>query len=80
MTSQKCPDCGMGNDAHTFTGHGLARPDPGDVSVCLYCSQINVFTDKLTLRPATRAEAFVLFQDPDVRRAVAATVQVRRGR
>lgn len=70
----------MDNGRHTHAGPGLARPDPGDVSVCLYCSQINVFTDNMTLRPATRSEAFVLFQDDDVRRAVAATVRVRRDR
>lgn len=46
----KCITCGHVIDAHTaaFEDESL-KPEPGDLSVCLYCSAICRFDDNLNL-------------------------------
>ena len=38
-------------DCASYAGGGLARPCPGDVSVCLNCGQVSSFNDILVLKP-----------------------------
>jgi hypothetical protein len=49
----------------------------GDVSVCLYCSTVSLFTDDLLLREPTAAEAAELVKEPGVREAIALGVRYR---
>ena len=43
-----CPNCGNFLDAATQIG-GDAKPDPGDISVCIECAAILQFGDDLAL-------------------------------
>jgi hypothetical protein len=65
-----CPTCGATITAATdLRGH--AEPRAGDLSVCLACGGVLVFTEDLSLRRATRADARDL--PPAVRRQVLLT-------
>ncbi len=44
-----CPICNHKIDAHSDP-YGSAKPKPGDVTVCLYCANVFVFTEALYLR------------------------------
>jgi hypothetical protein len=53
-----CPWCGQRLDA-AMAGdpeNPDATPSPGDVSICISCAQILVFTDELTLRASMPGE------------------------
>lgn len=49
-----CPYCGAPNDAATSLESGT--PNPGDVSICLFCTSILVFADDLRQRVMTPQE------------------------
>jgi hypothetical protein len=44
-----CLNCGKVTDAASSVGTE-ATPEPGDISICLYCGHIMAFTDALTMR------------------------------
>jgi hypothetical protein len=74
-----CPTCGRVNDATTRAAAG--RPDPrrGDVSVCLYCAGVAIFTGHaLDVRPLEPGETHAVLSDPNVRAARAAAAVARR--
>lgn len=74
-----CPACKREVDDDTNLNPTDARgPEPGDVSVCLYCAHLNIFTENLGLRSASKEEAHALLMDRRVRRAIAATAEYRR--
>jgi transcription elongation factor Elf1 len=50
-----CPSCGKLLDGAAGVATD-ARPEPGDVSVCVYCGHLMAFADDLTLRELTAAE------------------------
>lgn len=50
-----CPECADPLDAAS-AAEGDHVPTPGDVSICLNCAWVGIFTDELTLRPSTLAE------------------------
>ena len=54
----RCPWCGHKLDAAMAGDPATpdAVPKPGDVSVCISCAQILVFTDELTLRASMPGE------------------------
>jgi hypothetical protein len=35
-------------NAATSTSNDDSRPEPGDITICVYCSEILTFTDELT--------------------------------
>lgn len=75
----RCPACDADHDAHTaLDGPDGARPKAGDVSVCLYCAAVLVYTDlmlgRLGLRQAAGEELDRLLED---RRLAAAVLAVR---
>lgn len=35
---------------------GLANPEEGDISICLYCGEISIYRSDLTLRKPTEQE------------------------
>lgn len=52
-----CPRCGVVCDDATFVHAGDFTPAAGDVSVCLYCCAVNIFTGRgVETRAATLAE------------------------
>lgn len=49
-----CPFCG--HHADRGTGLDVAAPRPGDLSVCLICCQVGMFTEAMNLRAPTPEE------------------------
>lgn len=70
----KCPECGHKIDAAT----GPVVPKAGDVSICIYCSAINVFNADRTIRPATDEEMREFAGDPRIKAYLAAVAESRR--
>lgn len=57
LPSSPCTHCGkMMNDATSLDGDEDYRPEPGNVTLCIYCCNIMVYADDLTLRDPTAAE------------------------
>jgi hypothetical protein len=54
-----CPLRGHHIDA-ALGAHGEARPTPGDITICLYCRGLLVFTADLRHRVLTNAEYLAL--------------------
>lgn len=52
----KCTACGYLCDAATCPRDDNAKPNPGDVTVCINCGHLMAFDDNLTLRNLTEAE------------------------
>ncbi len=50
-----CPSCGQKLDAATRFEDDL-EPSPGDVTICVGCQDVLVFTEELGLRQPTEAE------------------------
>lgn len=55
VEKQKCPTCGQENDRASCP-YSDDAPRPGDVSVCIACQNLHVYTDSLTLRPVTEKD------------------------
>lgn len=51
-----CPHCGHHVDAATDPFDPTNTPYPGDITVCLYCAGICVYTDSMALRSITRTD------------------------
>jgi DNA-directed RNA polymerase subunit RPC12/RpoP len=65
IISSLCLRCGK--ELSGASGVGVdAPPDPGDVTVCIYCGHIMAFADDLTMRPLTTAEAHAVADDERV--------------
>ena len=60
-----CVNCGRVVDAATSVG-SEASPDPGDVTICLYCGHLMAFTDALTLRDLNDQEIIECAGDPRI--------------
>lgn len=74
-----CPQCGHRFDSHAAIGRP-ATPKPGDRSICIGCSAINVYETTpygLRLRAATLEELDETLRRPDIREALAALREVR---
>jgi hypothetical protein len=66
-----CPHCGNESDDYTVV-RGAQAPSAGDVSVCLYCSCVSVFTGEgLVKRKPTAEELPVFMADSAVQEALA---------
>jgi hypothetical protein len=50
-----CLSCGKPLDGATCVGRDAA-PDPGDITICIYCGHIMVFDDNLKLRELSDEE------------------------
>jgi hypothetical protein len=57
IVRSSCLHCGAPLDGASGVGVD-ASPDPGDITVCIYCGHIMAFADDLTMRPLTDAEAY----------------------
>lgn len=76
LPSAACRDCGADLNAATGAYDVTADPDPGDVSVCLYCGCLSIFTEVLLLRAPTDAEYQQLAQDQNIVRVLQARARV----
>lgn len=55
MGNDYCPVCKHLCD-RASSAYGQAVPDPGDITVCFYCTSVNVFGDDMALRVITEEE------------------------
>lgn len=67
---RRCPACSAVVDAATAMDGSDASPAPGDVTVCLYCARVLIFTAD-GLRLPTFEEIEQLAGNEDLVRAVA---------
>jgi hypothetical protein len=68
---QLCLECGHFLDA--ASSYGKTRiPQPGDVTLCIRCAHVMVFTDTLTLREPTQEEARLLRFNTNVQKMILA--------
>jgi len=75
----RCPGCGHVNDDVTFLGTDDRTPSAGSWGLCIYCSQIGVFTGEgYHTREPTAAEREDIARSPEVARAVATLTKFRR--
>jgi hypothetical protein len=79
FVDQLCPDCGAQMDALTCVNNAKFNgAKPGDLTVCLECVAVLVFTADLKLRAATLDETNNA--PPELLRAVQAVMAVGQGR
>jgi hypothetical protein len=62
----RCLGCGRKIDGATYVGEEDQAPDPGDVTVCIYCGHIQAFDDDLKLRELTPVEQLDIAGDPRI--------------
>jgi hypothetical protein len=55
LPPQPCPNCGKTLDAAGSFAEGIT-PDPGDLTICLYCGHFMAFDDDLSFRELTPEE------------------------
>lgn len=66
-----CTNCGHPLNRVSIPGdEDVPDPNPGDATVCLYCSHLMVFDDNLVLRPPNDAEMEDLAGRPDILEAM----------
>jgi hypothetical protein len=71
ITETQCPECGHVLDAAEAVDDPEVRPSPGDLSICIKCSAILIFTEDMSIRLATDAELDELAEDsPELHRQV----------
>lgn len=76
----RCPYCGAMGDGFTPIEDEPHVPRPGDVAICAYCDQLQIYEaapDGMGLRRATPAELEDLRADPEIARAQAALLIAR---
>jgi hypothetical protein len=77
LPRSECLNCGHPLDrATSATGDHTAKP--GDVTLCIRCSHIMIFTDEMGFRDPTEKELADIAADADVMRAAAALARMRR--
>jgi hypothetical protein len=64
----KCPECGVVNSG--ALGVDGTRPKKGDVSICMYCRHISIFTEDLGLREPTIDEMLAMGREPKIQAAL----------
>lgn len=72
-----CLGCGILVDGHTQVDGKPICPKPGDISICLYCSQVTIFTVS-GLRWPTDEEHDEIMANPQTSKGIAAVVEMRR--
>lgn len=68
LPKSNCPNCGHTLDASA--GLDGVLPEPGDITVCVYCGHICAYDDDLRLRDLNEQEAYDVAGDPGVLGAV----------
>ena len=59
-----CVSCGKKMDASTCVSDESHHPEPGDITICFYCGEIQAFGEGLELRPLTEGEKEMVSSDP----------------
>lgn len=70
IPKDQCPECGYVIDSTSEAyNYGGARPQSGDISMCLSCGYLSVFNEDLTRRRPTKEEAESIQRAPEVKKA-----------
>jgi hypothetical protein len=72
-----CTGCGRLHDAVT-PAIGQASPEPGSITMCIYCGHIAAFDDDLKLRELTREEQIEIAGDERILAVQRARLQFRQ--
>lgn len=64
-----CWHCDRPLDAATNLPGQTETPDPGSVSLCMFCGAVAIFADDLRLRQPTRDELDKMGQDTEFRKS-----------
>lgn len=71
--SWACPKCGEDLDESFDTSLRGQNPQPEDVSICLHCGGVAIFTPKMKLKPITGDELILaMAADSELARAIKA--------
>lgn len=73
-----CLDCGKMNDTATFVGKEDEKPSPGDFCVCLHCSNVMAYDERMRLRALTDAEVIEIAGNPHLVFATNAAAEYRK--
>lgn len=65
ISASRCLHCSRLLDGATCVGDD-DNPNPGDVTVCIYCGHIMAFANDLTLRELSKEEAIDVAGDPRI--------------
>jgi hypothetical protein len=60
----------------TTAAYGEHKPKPGDISLCMACGAISIFTDDLHMRPPTTEELEKANKNPQVLHAQMAIAHI----
>jgi len=74
----RCPNCGTVNDSAASVNVEKASVKPGDVSICIKCGHLAVFTERLKLRDPNDDEIKNMAGDPRLVRVMEALHFVRK--
>ena len=77
LIKHHCPSCDMPLDAATGVSSDKG-PRPDDVTVCLYCGAVMVFTADLSYREPTDKERAEFDCDPRIQKLRRAVNSIRR--
>jgi hypothetical protein len=59
----RCPGCQTILDGFTSVSENSPSPEPGSLTMCVYCRRLLIFTEGLALRFATGAEVVQFHMD-----------------
>jgi hypothetical protein len=76
LPRSECLNCGHPLDRATHVD-GARRAKPGDVTLCIRCSHIMIFTEDMSFRNPTDEELTEIAADADVMRAAVALARMR---
>jgi hypothetical protein len=66
MPLTACLGCGKRIDGATHVGEKDSFPDPGSITVCIYCGHLQAYDDDLMLRELTSDEQIDIAGDPRI--------------
>lgn len=75
MSALICPSCRQILEGEAAPDTTYREPKAGDMTACLYCAEILVFTDDRRLREATPAELLHAMMSPQIRATVQRIIQ-----
>lgn len=76
LPDRNCPRCGHNVNGATSLTSQSGAPVAGDVTVCAYCAGVNVYTDRLEIRPATK-EDLAEFPEEALNQILLAQIHIR---
>lgn len=63
LSASPCTNCGKQLDAALMVGDDGSTPQPGDITLCAYCSHVMAFAEDLTVRELTDDEILIVAGD-----------------